>query len=154
MIFCIDVTIPTRQEIKCLLYDVFFITFFMFKNKISWLQEKLVMALRGVRFGSMRSPSWFWEESIITLRAARQGQTGFCWCWQYPSLMESSPNYDGLLAEIWQKFLSEPWQIPLRAITKFCIKWLFLLHDKNYINIYKNLKKKIPHRTQFFFFYN
>ena len=51
-----------------------FFSFFKSKSKTpGFVKKKVVMAIPGVLHGSVRSPSWLCQESIIALKEVRQG---------------------------------------------------------------------------------
>ena len=87
----------------------------------SWLYEEPVMALGGVRLGSVSNPSWHWEES------ATFGD------WLLLLLVIS--YHDGLLAE--------QWWTPGRAITNFSQT------HRSYFRFQK-LKYKVKIRSKYF----
>ena len=106
-----------QKDFQHSFYLVFEFVLFFLKNKAlgsvknpSWLYQEPVMALGGFRHGSVRNPSWLCEKSVMAL-----GE--ICHLWRLASKSQrqclkktdSSQSHEG--------FLTEPWWTPPRALT-------------------------------------
>ena len=68
----------------------FYLVFGVFENKIcgsvknpSWLYQESIMALWGIRHGSTRKWSWLYEESGMALGGVRHGSLrNLSWLWE------------------------------------------------------------------------